>query len=311
MIVLWISSDIMRDQKVAKQAVVAYCIAAVILSLGMLFSVPGFAATGDIATERMSLEGTNANALAYATALAVVALLGHWLKLSRKRVVESAWIFSSIFVLSLATVYTGSRGGVVMLMVGLSVYVIPYWRNRWRLSGVMIALIAMAALAYVAVNTPAFYERWRTYVEEDDTSGRDRIFEEALVMISERPLVGWGPVEFRYELGRRLFGWSFERDAHNTFLHLFMEVGIGGAVPFLIGLWLCGKGAWTARNRDPGLMPLALLVASLAGGMSGTWIYAKAQWFVLALAVAAAAEEKRTGMVLVGRRVENSKQISF
>jgi O-antigen ligase len=309
-IFLWIASDIMKDEKMARKVLISYCIGTLILAFGVVLSIPGFAVTAEQGAERMSIEAVNANLLAYVTALAVVALLGLWLSLSRKRVVGSAWMFGCMFILSLATVYTGSRGGVVMLMVGLSVYLVPYWKNRWRVSGIMIALIGMAGLAYIAVNTPAFYDRWRDYSEEGNTSGRDQILEEALEMISERPVVGWQPIEFRYELGSRIFGARFERDAHNTFLHLFMEVGMVGAVPFLIGLWLCGKGAWKARNRNLALLPLALFVASLVGGMSSTSIYAKAQWFVLAISVAAAAEEKRRGMVLMGRRIENGIQTS-
>jgi O-antigen ligase len=300
---LWIASDILKDENLAKKALFGYAIATLVLALGMVLSLPGFDVTGDVGSERASVGPMNANVLAYATALGVVALLGLWLNLSHKRLVESVWIFGSMLVLSLATVYTGSRGAVVMLMVGLSVYLVPYWKNRWRMSTSIVALIAMAGLVYIAATTPVFYERWLDYSEEGDTSGRDKIFANGLDMISERPLVGWGPVEFRYELGSRTHARA-ARDAHNIFLHLFMEVGIVGAVPFLIGLWLCGKGAWEARNRTLGLLPLALLVASLVGGMSGNNIYFKSLWFVLAVIVGARGEGKR--MILAGRPVETA-----
>ena len=89
-----------------------------------------------------------------------------------------------------------------------------------------------------------------------------------------------------------------------------MEVGIVGAVPFLIGLWLCGKGAWRARNDTWAFCPGAF--GSLTrGGMSSTTIKWKAQWFVLALTVAAVGEGKRQGMILVGRPVENGANIFF
>jgi O-antigen ligase len=128
-------------------------------------------------------------------------------------------------------------------------------------------------------------------------------------MISERPFFGWQPIEFRYELGFRT-GLGAARDSHNTYLHLFMEVGIVGAVPFLIGLGLCGKGAWKARNRNLGLLPLALFVASLAGGISSTTIYEKTLWFVLAVTVAGIGEKKRPGTILVARPVANAQQTS-
>jgi O-antigen ligase len=309
-IFLWIVSDILKDENMAKKALLAYSITSVILAFGFVFSLPGFDVIGEVGDTRASAIGVSANLLASITALAVVALLGLWLGVSHKGLTESVWMFGSMFVLALATVYTGSRGNVVMLMAGLSVYLVPYWKKRWRMSNIIVAVIAMAGLAYVAAKTPAFYERWQAYSEEGNTSGRDKIYEAALDMISERPLLGWQPVEFWYELGFRVYGSYSQLDAHHTYLHLFMEVGMIGAVPFLIGLWLCGKGAWKGRNRNLGLLPLALLVTALAGSMTSTWIYRKTFWFVLAVAVAATAEKKRQVMILGGRPIENGMQTS-
>jgi O-antigen ligase len=125
-------------------------------------------------------------------------------------------------------------------------------------------------------------------------------------MISERPLVGWQPIQFEYELGSRTGNTkSGIKAAHNLYLHLFMEVGVIGAVPFLIGLWLCGQGAWKARNRYLGLLPLALLVSCLASGIGSNTIKTKEIWFVLAVTVAARGERKRQGTILLGRPIES------
>src|SRR5262249_39920277 len=161
----------------------------------------------------------------------------------------------------------------------------PYWRGRWRISTVIVGVIAIAGLAYLAANVPVFYERWLQFYEEGDSSGRDKIFQEALDMIAERPLLGWQPIHFEYELGSRMCKTSLA--AHNLYLHLFMEVGVIGAVPFLIGLWLCGQGAWKARNRNLGLLPLALWVAHITSGLASNVIYIKPLWFVLAVTIAA------------------------
>jgi O-antigen ligase len=304
----WIASDILQEEKIAKKALLTYSIASVMLAFGLLLSLPGFSIVGEGGTERMSAIGANANSLAAVMALAVVVLLGLWLNLPDKSLTRSMWMFGSMFALSLATVYTGSRGGVVVLMVGLSVYLIPYWKKRWRMSAVIVALIAMAGLAYVAATTPVFSERWLDYYDGQEST-RDRVYEEALVMISQRPLVGWQPVEFWYELGSRTYARSI-RDAHNTYLHLLLEVGIVGAVPFLIGLWLCGQAAWKARNRNLGLLPLAIFLATLAEGMSLTSIHLKPTWFFLAVTVAVRGERKRPSIILVGRPIDNSLQTS-
>jgi O-antigen ligase len=308
MVFFWIASDILKDHKIAKKALLAYSVASVILALGLVLSLPGFHVSGEIGSERASLMGQNANWFAYVMALAVVALIGLWLNLSHKGPIQNGWMLGSISILSLAVVYTGSRGGVVMLMVGLSVYLIPYWKNRWRISASIIAFIAMAGLAYMAATTPFFVERWEEFTEGQEST-RDRIKQEAFDMISERPLLGWQPIEFRYELGRRTDART-ERDAHNLYLHVLMEVGLLGSVPFLIGLGLCGKAAWKARNQTMGLVPFALWVTVLAGAMTSASIYMKAVWFVLAVTVAARGERRRPGMILVAHPLEDGTQAS-
>ncbi len=307
-IFFWIASDILKEERMAKKALLAFCIASVTLALGLLLSVPGFAITGELGTERASVIGISANALASIAAVATVGLLGLWLNLSRKRLIESVLMLGSLFALLVATVYTGSRGGVLMLMVGLSVYTVPYWKNRWRISSVIFALIAIAGLAYIAITTPIFYSRWLEAYEGPESS-RDRIYQEGIVMVSERPLLGWQPIEFQYELGSRT-GARTLRDAHNIYLHLLLEVGVVGAVPFLIGLWLCGQRAWKARNGFLGLLPLAMLITVLVGGMSNTWIYTKPEWFALAFTTAVTGERKRSRTLLVRRPVDDGQKTS-
>jgi O-antigen ligase len=306
-IFLWTGSDVLKDEKMAKKALLAFSIASVIPAIGLVFSIPGFGVTGEVGIDRASAIGINGDALSLAT----VVVLGLWLNLAHKRLVTGVWMFVSMLALSTAIVTTGSRTPFLALMIGLSVYLVPYWKHRWRISTVIVGVIAIAGSAYIAVNSPVFYERWQAFSEEGDTSGRDFIFEHALDMISERPLLGWQPIQFEYELGSRVGNTkSGVKAAHNLYLHLFTEVGIVGAVPFLIGLWFCGQGAWKARNRNLGLLPLALWVVIVATGMGSHVIYGKQVWFVLAVTVAVRGERKRQGMVLVGRPIENGIQTS-
>ena len=108
-------------------------------------------------------------------------------------------------------------------------------------------------------------------------------------MFVERPGLGWQPLMSGHELGRRVYHLSHSggRDAHNLFLHLLLEGGIVGALPFLVGLWLCGQSAWKARSKPLGLLPLALFCAVLASSMAHTDLRRKPFWLVLALASAA------------------------
>jgi O-antigen ligase len=139
------------------------------------------------------------------------------------------------------------------------------------------------------MHSPTALTRWQTTLEKGDISGRDRLLSSATDMFLERPLFGWGPYEFQMELGRRygiIFG---QRDAHNLFTHLLMEVGLVGAGPFMIGLWLCARGAWQARQGSFGLLPLALFVTALASNLTGTDLALKQFWLVLAITASAGA----------------------
>jgi O-antigen ligase len=154
----------------------------------------------------------------------------------------------------------------------------------------ILALLGIAATIYLIVHNPATAQRWQGALSEAKFSGREKIFPTAIEMISEYPFLGWQPGRFQYALARRLYNSEYfgSKDAHNVFLHLFLEVGMVGAVPFLVGFWLCGQAAWKGRTRFFGLLPLALFCTILAGSMSGTTLLRKPMWLVLALASASA-----------------------
>ena len=132
-------------------------------------------------------------------------------------------------------------------------------------------------------------------------SGRPRIYRAAFRMFEEKPILGWGPATNYYELGRRLN--RPKRDTHNMFLWLLTEQGLAGTIPFCIGLGLCARAAWRGRRGAPGLLPLALLVASLTLNLSGTH-FNFAKWFWVSLAFALASE------TYVRRRRTRSRLIS-
>jgi O-antigen ligase len=295
---VWVASDLLKNEKLAKEALRAYGIAAVIVAVGLVFSLPGFGVTGEVGDTRVSAIGASGNWLSPIMAVALLIMLGLWLNLARKNLVVIISMGLSILALAAAIVYIGSRLGFVMAMIGVSVYLLPYWQRRWRISSAIAATIAIAGLAYLASYSPVLSARWEQLVEEGDTGGRDIIFENAFGMLYERPLTGWGPIQFEYELGHRTGATHGVRSAFNICLHVLLEVGLAGAVPFLIGLWLCGRGVWKARNGELGLLPFALFVAELAASMATNSIYHKTLWFVLAFSASAVGQRQVHGMRL-------------
>ena len=188
-------------------------------------------------------------------------------------------------------------------MVGCLVYLLPILNFKLRLTAIIIAVIGIVATLYLVARNPDYSERWEQTYYEGNVSGRDQIYSAAIEMALERPIFGWQPVIHWRELGLRLGEW--ERDEHSLFLHLLLEVGLVGTIPFLVALWLCGKGAWNARKAELGSLPLALMLATLTSNITDTFMARKSLWLVLALTVAAgssAAKGKTIGVRVIKTR---------
>jgi O-antigen ligase len=147
----------------------------------------------------------------------------------------------------------------------------------------------------VIVNNEVAVERWESAVQEGGASGRTEIFREAFRMFTERPLAGWGPVRFTYELGDRLHYWPL-RDTHNQLLGLLTEVGILGTIPYLAAVILCFLSAWKARHTAHGILPLAMLVTLVVINASLSWQNRKPHWIILAYALASGLHAVRGGV---------------
>jgi O-antigen ligase len=118
-------------------------------------------------------------------------------------------------------------------------------------------------------------------------AGREQLYPALWTMFLEKPVLGWGPVANTYELALRIGERERPlRAAHNAVLELVTATGVVGAIPFLVGAWLCARAAWRSRRGPHGVLPLALFGSVLISNMSGDWIAAKLIWIVLAYALA-------------------------
>jgi O-antigen ligase len=141
----------------------------------------------------------------------------------------------------------------------------------------------MGLLSIAAFRLPMMRNRLAQSAQTGNMAGRERLYPALWAMFQERPVVGWGPVLNLYELawrvGERKRPW---RGAHNFVLELLTATGLVGTIPFLVGTWLCARGAWRARVGEHGVLPLALLCSLLIANMAGDWMLSKLFWLVLA-----------------------------
>lgn len=281
----WAGSNVMRDRRGMRGALYAFAFACFVRAAMQVLGIATSMHAEWTGGFRVTVLGQNPNYSAIIMSAGFVAVLNLRLKVI-------AWLAAG--VIGLALVQTGSRGGLLCAAAGAMVLL---WHGRtvWtRLRGVAIGVVAIALLAVAAYRSPMLRVRFEEAVKEHSLAGRERIYPAVMSMISERPVLGWGPVENQYEIASRIGEEKLDRrDAHNLLFELFSTTGILGAIPFLIGLGLCMREAWRARRGPWKMLPAALLMAVLVGCISGTWIASKILWFALAVALAGGAYVNR------------------
>ena len=135
---------------------------------------------------------------------------------------------------------------------------------------------------------------------ENNMAGREKIFPAAWNLFKEKPLIGWGPIDNMYELGKRVQIFKdatlFKRsdsnkgvmDTHNMFLDALTSTGLFGTAPLYIYIILCILAALRARRGSQGALPLAMVVTVILIDMSGNWIASKLDWLMMAYALVSA-----------------------
>jgi O-antigen ligase len=287
-VLFWIASSLLKEEKLARTVLLTYAFAASILAVGIMIGLPGFSDPTQIVANdaRETGLGHNANTLGTIMAMAALAMIGLFIN-SPKGKKRLLFLLPVTLPLLIMLVKTGSRGAVGAFVIGCAALFLPFLRLKRKVAAIIVAILVIAALGYMVARNPDFVQRWEMAYYKGDLASREAIVPAAIEMILERPLFGWQGVDYIYELGARVRA-PGRKDAHNLFLYLFLAAGLVGAIPFLVGLWLCTWAAWKARTGQLGLLPFAMLAAILAANMTHTFIADKAHWLIFSLAVASA-----------------------
>ncbi len=295
LVVFWIACHLLQDEKIARAALLTFAAASFVLALAMLLHVPGFSVVLETKSgERFTSLEYNPNVLATIMALAAIMVMGLRIEFFAKPVWNRALLVVLMLPLLGVVVRTGSRAGMIAVMLGFGIFL--FFRDR-RAQGkkgtsILVVLVGIVVLGYLVASSSMALIRFRD-AYEGNLSGRDKINAAAIEMAVQRPVFGWQPMAFWQELGRRVGLFAGTRDAHNLFLHLILEVGLVGTLPFLVGLGICLWNAWKARGGPFGALPLALYCAILFANLSHTFLTRKPFWLVLALCVASYRSARR------------------
>lgn len=281
-LITWAASNLMRDRRVMRGVLITMAVAVTVRAALQVLGIGATAHQVWTGGERITAFGQNANLSAMIMAVGGVILLN-----LRPKVLT----WPIVGVIGLAIIQTGSRGGLICFAVGVLVWAVGSGRTTAaRLRGFAAGVAVLGVLAFGVLHSDMLRTRLLDAAESGALAGRERIYPAAVSMISERPLLGWGPIENQFEIGARIGEEKRDkRDAHNIVLDLMSSTGILGTIPFLIGYALCIRSAWRARRGSLGILPLALLAVTFMGCMSGTWIASKILWMTYAIALAAGA----------------------
>jgi O-Antigen ligase len=280
-VVLWVGYNLLRYERVARWSLWGFGWACV--AVAGLLVVAGTDLRGGRAG-RETVFGQGVDSIAAVVALGGVALIGMAYGRGGARRITKLVVWAGLLVVAAGIARTGTRGALVELGVGLMALMASRGSARTRMRNAVIVVLALLVCYGVTISSAATAGRWQATLEEGNVTGRQSIYPAAWKMFTEKPILGWGPVTIYHELGYRLR--LPTRDTHNLFLRLLTELGVVGTIPVCIGLALCVRAAWRGRSGTQGLLPLALIVASLIVNLSNTYLELKWFWVVLAYSLA-------------------------
>lgn len=315
-LVAWAGLNAIRAGDMLRPVLVTFAGATFLRALAQVVS----GAVGSTATARavrLSLLGQDANTSAGILVAGAMICIGLTLvpiargsRGSRHRARRIRFmLWGAAAVILVAIVQTGSRGAVIALAAGLITFVVAGQDNRVRYRAVVTGAIALVALGVLVVRSPLMSRRLIEALDAGNLAGREQIYPALLGMLSEKPLMGWGPVANQYELAARIYEpdrqrriarregtvyrsgsvprWN-ARGTHNLYLEVLTSTGLLGAAAFFAGLLLCARGVWRARGSTFGVLPLALLSTILVFNMSENRLVGNVEWLVIALALVSA-----------------------
>ncbi|SDB58062.1 O-antigen ligase [Desulfonatronum thiosulfatophilum] len=197
-----------------------------------------------------------------------------------------------LLALLFAFILTGSRGGFIGLMV-ITIFIL--FMDKYRTWLTKILVLGIAVLAFFQFAPETYWERIRTittYEEDYNYSaeyGRKALWKRGMQMMMQNPLTGVGAAAFTTGLGLS-YGEEGGKwlTAHNAFVQIGAELGIGG---FVLFIWLIASSIRYLRRlrakyaRQPGIFRDHLWMATALEvslwGYVATAMFLSAAYFVM------------------------------
>lgn len=171
-----------------------------------------------VATDRYTIEGTNANFIAY-TITGSTYLLFATLGIHVRRPLATVVLWSFVALSFYSTAMLGTRGAFISLAAMCSWHLLAnfgFWKQSRVLSFVTLIFCLAITFGFLDWITP-FLEQWFDR-QTGDLAGRGTTWAVARQVILENPFFGVGPGSFRFLN-------EYDIGAHNIFLTLLLDFG--------------------------------------------------------------------------------------
>jgi O-antigen ligase len=285
-ILFWVGYNVFADERGALFFLHALAASCMVVAILQVFDVTA-TTTQMGAAQRISVLNEDPNTVGSVLALGILCLIGMYYSPPKTGFFAGIALLMPVCLTVLTLANTGSRGGMLSLAIGVMILGLGQGTTLVRLRNVAVLSVVTVIMVMVVLSSPAASKRWQATLTEGSTAGRTDIYAEAIKMVVDKPIFGWGPVHHFHELGTRMHVYP-TRDTHNLYLWVLTEVGLFGAIPYFIGLGMCGFAAWRARSSFHGILPITLFITIIIINMSLSWQNRKLHWLVLAYAFASA-----------------------
>ncbi|MBK6345972.1 MAG: O-antigen ligase family protein [Bacteroidales bacterium] len=227
---------------------------------------------------RMTIFGENPNKLGIFAVIAVCLLFPPYLKISgygKKR------YFLLLFLVPLLNMIaqTGSRVTFLGLMLSLVFYILL---KRSRNTGKTIVYIVLGVAAIYLLFTyfmtfDILRERLISTVEDQDVSGRDRIWESIWPLIVKSPAIGVG-IGGYIDYAHWVFGQN--RSPHNVFIEIMAYTGVAGLFAFLVFGYNLFRDGYKILIEQKFALPFIYILFLGMVFMTGQALNVKAYWMI-------------------------------
>lgn len=256
-----------------------------IISLGVLsvFAMLGIGlGINNEETGRLTIFGSNANDLGNWAVCAIVFCV--YSLLHKCKLIMRIISITAIPLLLNLVASSASRGAFIFLLVVLGLFAITTNTNhKYKKMILFISFILIGYISFIWVmSNEIMRDRMISFITDEDTSGRNVIWNIGFNMIAERPIHGWGVNGYIQEMTAR---YGEYRSMHNLFLEYWVTSGIIGLFLLCLFFYRFGKGVINVRKVDNLpliLYTLVILIALKTGGVQASLFF----WFLISISIA-------------------------